>query len=254
MKHLKLLVIMALYLFSFTASGLCEEAKKDDYLVGVDDILEIAVLQPEKMLTAVTVAPGGSITFPYIGNVMVKGMTLGAIQEEIQKRLADGYMKYPVVAVSLKESLSRKFSVYGQVSKPGSYPIEDKLTVLKAISMAGGFTSPGSSGRVKVLRLSDDGTRYKTIESDIASITEGSAKKANIIIQPGDTIMVYEDKFFVYGEVMRPGVYPLENNTTVLKAVSTAGGFTSPGSSGRVEVLRLSDDGTKYKIIDVDIN
>jgi polysaccharide export outer membrane protein len=123
------------------------------YTVGIDDVLDISILQPEKLLTTVTVAPDGSISFPYIGNVQVKGMGLSAIQEDIQAKLADGYMKYPVVSVSLKASRSRKFFIYGEVIRPGAYPIEEKVTVLKAISMAGGFTRFGSSSRVKIIIL-----------------------------------------------------------------------------------------------------
>lgn len=194
MKRLKLLVITALYLFSFTASGLCEEAKMEYYLVGVDDILEIVVLQPEKMLTTVTVAPGGSITFPYIGDVMVKGMTLGAIQEEIQKRLADGYMKYPVVSVALKEARSKKFFVYGEVARPGTYILEDGTTVLKAISIAGGFSKFGSSSRVKVLRPRKDTTAYDNIKVNIKAIMSGSPAE-DLKLRPGDIVNVEEGIF-----------------------------------------------------------
>lgn len=194
MKHFKLLAITALYLFYFTASGLCQDAKKDDYLVGVDDVMEIAVLQPEKTLTTVTVAPGGSITFPYIGNVMVKGMTLGAIQDEIQTRLADGYMKYPVVSVSLKEARSKKFFVYGEVARPGTYILEDGTTVLKAISIAGGFSKFGSSSRVKVLRSKEDASGYENIKVNIKAIMNGSSVE-DLKLQPGDIVNIEEGIF-----------------------------------------------------------
>lgn len=194
MKHFKLMVITVLYLFSFTASGLCQEAKQDDYLVGVDDVMEIAVLQPEKMLTTVTVDPAGSITFPYIGNVMVKGMTLGAIQDEIQTRLADGYMKYPVVSVSLKQARSKKFFVYGEVAHPGTYILEDGTTVLKAISIAGGFSKFGSSSRVKVLRPKQDAGGYENIKVNIKAIMNGSSVE-DVKLQPGDIVNVEEGIF-----------------------------------------------------------
>src|SRR5262245_57177063 len=64
------------------------EAAKD-YMVGVDDILDIGVIKPETIAYTVTVSPDGAITFPYIGNVRVQGHTLSTIQDEVQKRLAD---------------------------------------------------------------------------------------------------------------------------------------------------------------------
>jgi len=97
------------------------------------------VLQPEKLFSSVVVSPDGSISFPYIGSVMVKGQTLSDVQRTIESKLADGYMKYPIVSVALKESRSRKFFVYGEVMKPGTYYINENVTVLRGITMAGGF-------------------------------------------------------------------------------------------------------------------
>jgi polysaccharide export outer membrane protein len=120
----------------------------------------------------VTVAPDGSINYPYIGTVQVKGMTLEKIQDEIQKRLADGYMKYPVVAASLKENRSKKFFVYGEVIRPGTYALDENVTILKAISMAGGFTKFGSSSRVKVLRERKGKAGFDTIKVNINATRE----------------------------------------------------------------------------------
>lgn len=164
-----------------------------EYTIGVDDILDIVVLQPEKLALTVTVAPDGCITFPYIGNVNVKDLTLGQVQEDIQKRLADGYMKYPVVSVSLKESRSRRFSVYGEVIRPGTYPIEGNITVLKAISMAGGFTKYGSSSRVKILRPKKEGAGYDLIKVNMKQIMDGLAK--DVVLEPGDIVQVEEGVF-----------------------------------------------------------
>jgi polysaccharide export outer membrane protein len=167
---------------------------KAEYIVGVDDVLDISILQPEKMLITVTVAPDGSINVPYAGSLPVKGMTLFAIQDQIQKKLADGYMKYPVVVVFLKESRSMKFFVYGEVIKPGTYLIDENTTVLKAISIAGGFTKYGSSSRVKVLRPNQDKAGYQTLKVNIKAIMDGSPTE-DIILKPGDIVVVSEGVF-----------------------------------------------------------
>jgi polysaccharide export outer membrane protein len=167
---------------------------KAEYIVGVDDVMDISILQPEKMLITVTVAPDGTINVPYIGSQEVKGMTLSAIQDDIQKKLADGYMKYPVVAVFLKESRSMKFFVYGEVIKPGTYLIDENTTVLKAISLAGGFTKFGSSSRVKVLRPNPNKAGYQTIKVNIKAIVDG-AKADDIQLKPGDIVVVSEGVF-----------------------------------------------------------
>lgn len=170
------------------------EAKSAEYKVGVEDILDISVLQPERISLTVTVSPDGSITFPYIGNIAAKDKTPEHIQQEIQSRLADGYMKYPVVSVSLKESRSRKFFVYGEVVKPGTYIMEDDTTVLRAISIAGGFTKYGSSSRVKVLRSHKDKFGYENIKINIGAAMSGSPK-TDIPLNPGDIVVVSEGIF-----------------------------------------------------------
>jgi len=171
-----------------------EKAAAAEYAVGIDDVLDIAVLQPEKVAVTVTVSPDGAITFPYIGNVSVKGLSLAKVQDDIQSRLADGYMKYPVVTVSLKESRSRKFFVYGEVMRPGTYPIEENMSVLRAISTAGGFSKFGSSSRVKVLRPKKDGSGYETMKININAVMEGNARE-DIVLDPGDIVVVSEGVF-----------------------------------------------------------
>ena len=164
-----------------------------EYVVGVDDVMDISVLQPEKLLITVVVSPDGAISFPYIGSVIVKGQTLSQVQKTIQDRLADGYMKYPVVSVSLKESRSRKFFVYGEVIKPGTYYLNENVTVLRGISMAGGFTKFGAS-KVKVLRPKKDKPGYDTIAVNVKEIMNGSSRE-DIVLQPEDIIVVTQGMF-----------------------------------------------------------
>jgi polysaccharide export outer membrane protein len=171
-----------------------EAAKTGEYRVGVGDILEISVIQPEPIMNLSPVASDGTITFPYIGNVSVKGMLLGDVQNDIQARLADGYMKYPVVSVTLKESRSRKFFVYGEVMRPGTFPLEDNTTVLKAISIAGGITKFGSTSRVKILRPYKDKPGYESIKVNMGAAMKGSAD-SDVVIQPEDIVVVTEGLF-----------------------------------------------------------
>jgi len=171
-----------------------EETPLEEYLVGINDILQIDILRPEALTAMETVTPDGAISFPYIGTVMVKGKTLNQIQQLIQSKLADGYMKYPVVTVSLKESRSKKFFVYGEVVHPGSYPIEPNTTVLKAISIAGGFTKYGSSSNVKILRTRDEGVGYNAIKVKIRAIMGGDSD-SDLILKSGDIVVVSEGIF-----------------------------------------------------------
>ena len=190
-----LFIIIPLYIIStLLASADPKKTKKNSYTVGIGDILEIKILQPVTSTDRVTVSPDGLISVPYIGSVMVVGQTITQIQMNIQKKLANGYLNYPVLSVSLIESRSRTFTVTGQVNKPGSYPLGESTTVLKAISIAGGFTKFGSSSRVKVLRSRKDKPGYNNIKVNIKSVMSGNAED-DILVEPGDIIVVSESFF-----------------------------------------------------------
>lgn len=217
-----------------------------EYQVGIDDVLQINVLQPDTLSSTVTVSPDGFIAFPYIGEVQVQGLTLKQIKQEIESRLADGFMKYPLVTVFLQESRSLKFFIYGDIAKPGAYTLEKNVSVLQAIALSGGFTRFNSSSRVAILRpFENTKLGFQTIEVDIRAAMRGFSS-ANPRLQADDIVMVSQGTFFVYGEVVNPGAYPLEEGMTVLKAISVAGGFTTFGAASRVKVLRPKEGTAEY--------
>lgn len=191
MKKLFILFVSIALIASLPAVNAKETT---EYTVGIDDMLTISILQPDKFATEAVVSPDGSISFPYIGAVKVKGFTLAEIQNRIQTQLADGYMKYPVVMVSLRESRSRKFFVYGEVIRPGTYSIEENTTVLRAISMAGGFSKFGSSSRVKILRSKKNEPGYEKIKVNVKAVMNGDSN-VDIILQAGDIVVVSEGIF-----------------------------------------------------------
>ena len=109
--------------------------QREQYTVGVDDVLYISVQGHDNLKTTSPVTSDGYISFPYTGVVYVKGLTLPEIEKELTKRLSS-YIKYPVVSVTLSTSKSMKYFVYGEVKNSGRYVLEDDTTVIKAISAA----------------------------------------------------------------------------------------------------------------------
>lgn len=174
--------------------GTANDLLSQDYTVGVGDLLQINIIKPDQSTTDVRVTPDGTISVPYLGSVKVKGKTITEIQNMIQYRLANGYLKYPIILVSLVQSNSRKFTISGEVNTPGSYPLEENTTVLKAISVAGGFTRFGSSSKVKVLRPRKDRPGYISIKVDIQAIMDGDAR-ADVVLEAGDIVVISEGLF-----------------------------------------------------------
>ncbi|MBI3333576.1 MAG: polysaccharide biosynthesis/export family protein, partial [Candidatus Omnitrophica bacterium] len=130
----------------------------------------------------VQVAEDGSFEFPLIGPVHAAGHSLQEIQQEIQDRLNREYLVNPQVSI---RPTNAKFSVLGEVSRPGSYLIEGAMDVLTAISLAGGITKFGSS-RVDVIRGEEE--EKVTIRTNVDAIIKGS--EPNVDIMPHDTVYV----------------------------------------------------------------
>jgi polysaccharide export outer membrane protein len=175
-----------------TANIASTDSTSTDYVLDTQDMLTISVLQPDPFTVELTVAPDGTITFPYIGTVSVKGQTLMQTQEKIQTGLMD-YMKYPVVSVSLRQSKSLTFFVFGEVQRPGSYILEKDTTVLKAITTAGGFTRVAATDNVKVVRQLADGTT-SALNVDVGGLMNGRSTKDEKI-ERGDVITVSKSFF-----------------------------------------------------------
>jgi polysaccharide export outer membrane protein len=202
-KFLFLLTVVTMGFAAYVSAVYAQEPAADaatiaaaaaGYTVGPEDVLGLDILEPEKISTRAVVSPDGSITAPYIGQVQVAGQTANQIRETIEKRLSEGYLKYPSVMVSLLESHSRKFFVYGAVNRPGEYALAEKMSVLRAISMAGGFTKFGSASRVKVLRAYKDKAGYETIKIKIKDVMDGDSE-ADLPIENGDIIVISEGVF-----------------------------------------------------------
>ena len=193
MKKLKWMVVVLVLMNAFNVWAQNQNADKV-YTLDVGDVLNINVLQPQSLSVTVTVAPDGTINFPYIGMVPAKDKTLGEVQDAIQSKLADGYMKYPVVSVLLQESRSRKFFVYGEVQKPGTYPLDNRTTVLKAISLAGGLTKFGAIDTIKILREKKDQAGYTEIKVNLKQIMKGGSKE-DILLGSGDIVVVSQGAF-----------------------------------------------------------
>jgi protein involved in polysaccharide export with SLBB domain len=177
-----------------TISVSAVKTQNADYQVDNNDIITVAVIQPDPFNVELTVSPDGTVTFPYIGSILVKGLTIIQIQEKIQTGLLD-YMKYPLVAVSLKETRSslQQFYVFGEVQRPGTYPLERDTTVLRAITTAGGFTRVASTSNVKLVRQNTDGST-QSITIDISALMSGKKTKDEKV-QHGDVITVSQ-RFF----------------------------------------------------------
>lgn len=130
-------------------------AGADSYTVGYGDVLRISVYDHPNLETKVSVNDTGHILMPLLGPVAVKGKTIGEISDLLAAKLADGYILTPQINVFI-EAYGSKCYVTGEVVKPDAYIISDDTTVIKAITLAGGFTGKAAKGGVTIIRKIDD--------------------------------------------------------------------------------------------------
>ena len=134
------------FLFSFSFIGILSwvipsiaQTELPVYQIGPNDILNIHVWQEAELTRDVTVMPDGRISFPLIGNIIAQGKTVTELKKIITRKLKN-FVTAPEVTVIVNESRSRIIYVIGKMDEPGPFPLAPDMTVLQALSTAGGFT------------------------------------------------------------------------------------------------------------------
>jgi len=155
------------------------------------DVLEVQVFQDKALSSTHMVGNDGGISFPLLGKLVVRGLTPNQVADLIRTKLAEGYIRDPVVSVLLKESNSKKIFVFGQVRAPGTFPYDDNMTVVQAITLAGGFSDIADKDKTYVTRLQEGAERKYTIP--ISKILDG--RRRNFPLRPGDIVFVPETLF-----------------------------------------------------------
>lgn len=157
--------------------------------LGPGDKIELTIFYgSEETKSTYTLDGSGQMEVRFIGNVEAKGKTARQTQEEIRSRLADGYLKDPVVSLTVVEINSLKCSVFGQVASSGSVKFTPGMTITEAIAKSGGFTPLARKNMVKVTRLVS--AKKETYKIPVEMIAAG--ERPNFPMMPGDEVFVPE--------------------------------------------------------------
>lgn len=157
------------------------------YQVQPGDILQITVWKEEDLQREVLVRPDGGISFPLAGDVQAAGRTVDQVQEELAAKI-ESYIPEPVVTVAVKQVVGNRVYVVGRVNKPGEIIMGHELTVMQALSLAGGVTPFAALNRVHVLRR-DNGVE-RSIPFRYGDVEKGRSLSQNIVLQNGDVVVV----------------------------------------------------------------
>ena len=162
-------------------------ANDTTYVIGAEDMLTIDVWKEKELSGQVPVRPDGKISLPLLNDVQAAGLT----PMQLMTSLADKLKKYvtdPVVTVTVTTINSRKVYILGEVGRPGAFPLLPDMTVLQALTTAGGPTAYAKTAKMYILRT-QNGVQTK-LAFNYKQVVRGSNADQNILLKPGDTVVV----------------------------------------------------------------
>ena len=160
---------------------------KERYVIGPEDVLYIHVWREDALSRTVPVRTDGNISLPLIHEIKAAGLTPLQLEEAIAEKLK-GFYENPNVSVTVMETNSFKVYVSGEVRAPGVYKLREETTILQIIPMAGGFTDWAKQRKILVIRKENGKEKRFTV--DYKKVMKGDDPSSNVILKPGDTIIV----------------------------------------------------------------
>jgi len=200
-SRLRWLLCAALFCASFSAAQQTPAEKPDspsrtaaspsvvdsDYKIGPQDMLRIDVWKEPDISRTIPVRPDGKITLPLLNDVQAAGLTAMQLAASLRENFSK-FLTNPQVTVTVTEINSRRVYITGEVNRPGAIPLLPNMTVLQALTSAGGFTQFARLKGIYVLRT-EDGKQVKH-SFNYKEVVKGNLTDQNIVLQPGDTIVV----------------------------------------------------------------
>jgi polysaccharide export outer membrane protein len=159
--------------------------------LGPGDLVEVRVFQEPDLSNAYRLSPEGTVDYPLCGKVKLVGQTSSQAADALTECLQAGFLKRPQVSVLIREYNSKKVYVFGEVQKPGTYPYDEHMTIIQAVTLAGGFSKLAAKNNVNVTRIFEG--QEKKVRVPVEDI--GIGREKNFMLQPGDIVFVPESFF-----------------------------------------------------------
>lgn len=253
-------LVMPLAFAAICAQGLVMAVQQTaaNYIIGTQDVLSITVLEDEKLNGKYTVEADGSFSFPLIGRIQAGGMTIRDFEASLKAKLKAGFFRNPQVSVGIEQYRSQRVFVTGEVRMPGMIPLTGGMTLVEALTRAGGASGVTSSGEVAIVRLKPEGQAASKDGDEPIRVSlrdlEAGGRTGNIELQDGDTIYVLRaESLYVFGEVKSPGAHSVREGMTVLQALALAGGATVDAALNRIRIIRM-ENGVRKELKNVKLS
>jgi polysaccharide export outer membrane protein len=218
-------------------SAACGLANAAEVLLGPSDVVKISVYGNPDLALETRISQDGTISFPLLGQVEIGGLSVAAAETRLAGLLTrGGFVRKPQVNILVTSPQSQMVSVLGQVNKPGRYPVDGGQGLVDILALAGGVL-PDGGDIVYLLRNRNGTTSKETV--DLLQMMRAGDLKLNLGLVTGDVVYVERaPRFYIYGEVQRPGAYRLDSNTTVKQVLALGGGLTPRGTERGMRIER----------------
>ena len=216
--------------------GVMPQPLPEEYKLQPEDIVRMQVYGEPELTVEQIVNPSGYVTIPLVGQIYAQGLCQAELAELIKAGLSK-YLVEPKVQLTLNHVSEPKVFVLGQVNRPGPIVFKFGQRIMEAVAGAGSFTE---AAYLEAATLTHVGSQ-ESIPVNLRKLFFDGDMSQNLSLKDGDTIFIPEDtknKYFVLGEVMRPMMYRLKTNVTVIDAITTAGGPTPRGSLKNMYIIR----------------
>ena len=186
----KLRFFLSLLLVVCFGTGLVwakDERVSEDYVIYPSDVVEISIYGEDELIRKLVVRPDGKVSFPLIGDISVAGHSTSEVKANVDKKVSD-YIPEASSTVIIDQLGSLKYYVVGEVVKPGMFNIPSSLTVLQALSLAGGLKTFADEDSIIIIR--GYGKDTNKIPFNYSQVKKGKYLEQNILLNRGDVVLV----------------------------------------------------------------
>jgi len=188
MRGLKLLVVLLALVVGWSVTPTPASGQGvPEYRLNPGDVVRISVWREEELLREARIQPDGTVSYPLVGSVPAADRTPGEVADTITDELEE-FIPDAVVTVELLEAQGYRVYVIGEVNRPGEYQLSQPITVLQALSIAGGLTPFAGTGGIRILRTQAD--EQMSIAFDYDAVAADGEMQKNIFLEAGDTVIV----------------------------------------------------------------
>lgn len=218
-----------------------------EYAISAGDLVRITVYDNPDLSTETRISSQGMVLFPLIGEVNVAGATAVEASTRIAKALEKGgFIKKPQVNLVVLDFKGKEVSVLGRCNRPGKFSLQQASKISDVLALAGGTTPDAADSLTLITRRNG---KQEHIKVDLAALWREGGDQYDVEVVGGDLLYIpRESRFYIYGEVQRPGVFRLEPEMMLVQALSVGGGLTLRGTQKGIRILRRGTDGVMQTI------